>query len=126
MASDPIAYPYSLYMLTIKLRCVIAIKLQKHHSLTEDRLTYIKNFRYNHEQLQNTIANVLGPDDDSIDDVDGTTAPVVIEETWPTSTLANPSSIRVLHFLLQDADFVHMSQACNYPNKLIKLAKFDF
>ena len=56
------------------------IKITKRHSLTEDRLGYIENFRTNHEQLQKTMVNVLGPDDDTTDPADGTAAQVVVEE----------------------------------------------
>lgn len=41
----------------------IPIKVTKRHAATEERLSYIENFRTSHEQLQNTIANVLAPDD---------------------------------------------------------------
>ncbi|PHH56049.1 Dynein heavy chain, cytoplasmic [Ceratocystis fimbriata CBS 114723] len=39
----------------------IPIKVTKKHSQLEDRLKYVSNFRDNHEQLQRTIVNVLGP-----------------------------------------------------------------
>ncbi|TKA59707.1 Dynein heavy chain, cytoplasmic, partial [Cryomyces minteri] len=40
----------------------IPIKIKPRHGKTQDRLKYISNFRTNHEQLQRTIVNVLGPD----------------------------------------------------------------
>ncbi|CAK3926358.1 Dynein heavy chain, cytoplasmic [Lecanosticta acicola] len=58
----------------------IPIKITKRHDKTQDRISYIYKFRDDHEQLQNTIANVLGPDDDSTDVADGTVAPVIVEE----------------------------------------------
>src|SRR6202012_1121165 len=39
----------------------IPIKINARHLETQARLKYIKTFRDNHEQLQKTIVNVLGP-----------------------------------------------------------------
>ncbi|EER38945.1 dynein heavy chain [Histoplasma capsulatum H143] len=39
----------------------ISIKVEPRHSAIQDRLKYINTFRNNHEQLQRTIVNVLGP-----------------------------------------------------------------
>lgn len=39
----------------------IPIKISARHLKTQERLAYIKAFRHGHEQLQRTIANVLGP-----------------------------------------------------------------
>lgn len=39
----------------------IPIKIRSKHAETQDRLKYINTFRTNHEQLQRTIINVLGP-----------------------------------------------------------------
>ncbi|KAK0388532.1 hypothetical protein NLU13_4775 [Sarocladium strictum] len=39
----------------------IPIKITKKHSELESRIKYISTFRDNHEQLQHTIVNVLGP-----------------------------------------------------------------
>jgi len=39
----------------------IPIKITRRHLETQKRLAYIKAFRHGHEQLQRTIANVLGP-----------------------------------------------------------------
>ncbi|KAF1990825.1 hypothetical protein K402DRAFT_460233 [Aulographum hederae CBS 113979] len=39
----------------------IPIKISPRHAKTQNRVEYIENFRNNHEQLQRTIANVLGP-----------------------------------------------------------------
>ena len=38
----------------------IPIKINIRHTKTQERLSYIRNFRVNHEQLQRTIVNVLG------------------------------------------------------------------
>lgn len=39
----------------------IPIKINARHIATQERLAYIRTFRHGHEQLQRTIANVLGP-----------------------------------------------------------------
>lgn len=39
----------------------IPIKIAARHEKTQERLKYINTFRVNHEQLQRTIVNVLGP-----------------------------------------------------------------
>jgi dynein cytoplasmic 1 heavy chain len=39
----------------------IPIKINARHLETQARLNYVSNFRNNHEQLQRTIVNVLGP-----------------------------------------------------------------
>ncbi|KAJ2976789.1 hypothetical protein NQ176_g4738 [Zarea fungicola] len=39
----------------------IPIKINKKHSELESRIVYVTTFRDNHEQLQRTIVNVLGP-----------------------------------------------------------------
>ncbi|KAF8253571.1 hypothetical protein K440DRAFT_576363 [Wilcoxina mikolae CBS 423.85] len=39
----------------------IPIKVAARHLKTQERLAYIRAFRHGHEQLQRTIANVLGP-----------------------------------------------------------------
>ena len=39
----------------------IPIKINIRHTKTQERITYLKTFRINHEQLQRTIINVLGP-----------------------------------------------------------------
>jgi dynein heavy chain 1 len=39
----------------------IPIKISARHLETQERIAYIRTFRHGHEQLQRTIANVLGP-----------------------------------------------------------------
>ena len=39
----------------------IPIKIVPRHTKTKERLAYVRSFRTNHEQLQRTIVNVLGP-----------------------------------------------------------------
>lgn len=60
----------------------IPIKISPRHAKTQERLKYINTFRINHEQLQRTIVNVLGPKgstsgDNAAADPDGA---VIVEE----------------------------------------------
>ncbi|KAL1303469.1 hypothetical protein AAFC00_006850 [Neodothiora populina] len=45
----------------------IPIKVEPRFKQTRDRLKYIATFRINHEQLRDTIANVLGDEQDNLD-----------------------------------------------------------
>ncbi|PLN79159.1 dynein heavy chain [Aspergillus taichungensis] len=61
----------------------IPIKIAARHEKTQERLKYINTFRVNHEQLQRTIVNVLGPKSSSTGDAGaGTTSDgaVIVEE----------------------------------------------
>ncbi|KAL3472098.1 dynein heavy chain, cytoplasmic [Aspergillus californicus] len=61
----------------------IPIKITSRHDKTQERLKYINTFRVNHEQLEQTIANVLGPKTTSAGDVvagTGSDGAVVVEE----------------------------------------------
>jgi dynein heavy chain 1 len=60
----------------------IPIKMNARHADLQARLKYVGNFRDNHEQLQRTIVNVLGPKATMNGVVDGNTADgaVVVEE----------------------------------------------
>ncbi|KAL2821627.1 dynein heavy chain, cytoplasmic [Aspergillus granulosus] len=61
----------------------IPIKISARHEKTQERLNYINTFRVNHEQLQRTIANVLGPKSTSVGDAAagaGADGPVIVEE----------------------------------------------
>jgi dynein heavy chain 1, cytosolic len=60
----------------------IPIKISPKHAQTQDRLNYVNTFRNNHEQLQRTIVNVLGPQSASFPGLEGTAknGPVILEE----------------------------------------------
>ena len=60
----------------------IPIKITPKHAQTQDRLNYVNTFRNNHEQLQRTIVNVLGPQSSSFTRQEGIarTGPVILEE----------------------------------------------
>lgn len=61
----------------------IPIKIAARHEKTQERLKYINTFRVNHEQLQRTIVNVLGPSTSSSAETAagaGSEGAVVVEE----------------------------------------------
>ncbi|KAK1146072.1 dynein heavy chain [Aspergillus melleus] len=61
----------------------IPIKITARHEKTQERLKYINTFRVNHEQLQRTIVNVLGPSTSSSAEAAagaGSDGAVVVEE----------------------------------------------
>ncbi|EAW13048.1 dynein heavy chain [Aspergillus clavatus NRRL 1] len=61
----------------------IPIKVAARHEKTQERLKYINTFRVNHEQLQKTIVNVLGPKTSSAGDTAtgaGSDGAVIVEE----------------------------------------------
>ncbi|KAF1817029.1 putative dynein heavy chain, cytosolic [Eremomyces bilateralis CBS 781.70] len=62
----------------------IPVKVNANHLKTKERLQYIGQFRHNHEQLQRTIINVLGPASSGVvkdlsDSINGTHAVLVAE-----------------------------------------------
>lgn len=62
----------------------IPIKINPRHTKTQERLKYINTFRVNHEQLQRTIVNVLGPKSSASGSTDSagtaTDGAVIVEE----------------------------------------------
>ncbi|KAJ8607590.1 hypothetical protein MRB53_040174 [Persea americana] len=58
----------------------IPIKITKKHAKTQDRLDYVNTFRTNHDQLQRTIVNVLGPEDEATDQAEDENGAVKMEE----------------------------------------------
>jgi dynein heavy chain 1 len=60
----------------------IPIKINPRHAALQQRLKYVNTFRDNHEQLQRTIVNVLGPKSNADGSVDAGSASgvVLIEE----------------------------------------------
>lgn len=58
----------------------IPIKINKKHSELESRIKYVSTFRDNHEQLQRTIVNVLGPNATITGTTETTTNGIVMEE----------------------------------------------
>ena len=84
----------------------IAIKITKRHGKTEDRISYIENFRTNHEQLQKTIANVLGPDEETVNVGDDAAAPVVVEEMGDVDAI---DEISQAYLVVKDVDVLDIS-----------------
>ncbi|KAH6672719.1 dynein heavy chain [Plectosphaerella plurivora] len=60
----------------------IPIKINPRHGELQARLTYVSNFRDNHEQLQRTIVNVLGPKAtiSGVVETTGANGAVIVEE----------------------------------------------
>ena len=84
----------------------IPIKITKRHDKTQDRLSYISTFRDNHDQLQRTIVNVLGPEDDALDGPENATEPVVMEEIGDVDAV---DEIAQAYLAVKDVDVLDIS-----------------
>lgn len=84
----------------------IPIKIAKRHDKTQDRLSYIHTFRDNHEQLQKTIVNVLGPEDDIASANDGLHAPIIVEEMGDVDAV---EEIAQAYLAVRDVDVLDIS-----------------
>ncbi|KAI9836369.1 MAG: hypothetical protein M1819_001398 [Sarea resinae] len=86
----------------------IPIKIAPRHDMTQDRLKYINTFRVNHEQLQRTIVNVLGPKTAVQDPSSGPTAngAVVVEEIGDVDAVEEVSQA---YAALKDVDVLDVS-----------------
>ncbi|GAB1730251.1 hypothetical protein NU195Hw_g9200t1 [Hortaea werneckii] len=84
----------------------IPIKITKRHDRTQDRLSYIAQFRTNHEQLQKTIINVLGPEDDVAESSESTAAPVVVEGMGDVDAV---EEISQAYLAVKDVDVLDIS-----------------
>ncbi|KAF7196635.1 Dynein heavy chain, cytoplasmic [Pseudocercospora fuligena] len=84
----------------------IPIKINRRHDKTQDRIKYIFKFRDDHEQLQNTIANVLGPEEDSADLTDGANGPVIVEEMGDVDAA---EEIAQAYTVVKDVDVLDIS-----------------
>lgn len=85
----------------------IPIKVEPRFRQTRDRLKYISTFRINHEQLRNTIANVLGEEQDIVQNSDGTSGPVYIEEMGDVDAI---EEITQAYSVLKDVDVLDVSE----------------
>ena len=84
----------------------IAIKVQSRHGEIQERLSYVKNFRKSHEELQRTIVTVLGPS--SIRDAaeaDGSTA-VIVDELGDVDAV---EEVTEAYAALKDIDVLDVS-----------------
>lgn len=84
----------------------IPIKIEPRFKQTRDRLKYINTFRINHEQLRDTIANVLGDEHDIVQNSDGTSGPVYIEEMGDVDAI---EEITQAYSVLKDVDVLDVS-----------------
>ncbi|TKA41939.1 Dynein heavy chain, cytoplasmic [Friedmanniomyces endolithicus] len=84
----------------------IPIKITKRHAKTQDRLRYIYTFRDNHDQLQRTIVNVLGPEDDAHHDSDDVAAPLAVEEVGDVDAV---DEIAQAYLAVRDVDVLDIS-----------------
>lgn len=83
----------------------IAIKVQSRHVEIQERLSYVKNFRKNHEELQRTIVTVLGPSSLSAADADGTAA-VIVDELGDVDAV---EEVTEAYAALKDIDVLDVS-----------------
>lgn len=83
----------------------IPIRVEKRHDKTQDRLAYVSTFRTNHDQLQRTIGNVLGPDDDS-GEADVTTA---VADSQEMGDIDAVDEIQQAYTAVKDVDVLDVS-----------------
>ncbi|KAJ6144523.1 hypothetical protein N7470_008418 [Penicillium chermesinum] len=87
----------------------IPIKINARHDKTRERLKYIDTFRVNHEQLQKTIINVLGPKSSSSEEtgasVDSDGA-VIVEEIGDVDAV---EEVAHAYAALQNVDVLDVS-----------------
>lgn len=83
----------------------IPIKIVPRHMKTQERLKYINTFRVNHEQLQRTIVNVLGPK--SAVNANGTDGAVIVEEIGDVDAV---EEVAQAYAALKDVDVLDVSE----------------
>lgn len=86
----------------------IPIKIQSRHAALQQRLKYVSTFRDNHEQLQRTIINVLGPKSGLENQVekDMANGAVVIEEMGDVDAV---EEVKQAYDALRDVDLLDTS-----------------
>lgn len=86
----------------------IPIKIKSRHVELQDRLKYISTFRDNHEQLQRTIVNVLGPKASANGGPDGadTNGAVLIEEMGDVDAV---EEVQQAYAALKNVDLLDVS-----------------
>ncbi|KAL6719365.1 dynein heavy chain [Lecanora helva] len=84
------------------------IKVVGRHTKTQDRMTYIKTFRVNHEQLQRTIVTVLGKKslDNSAVEEDQNNQVVLVEEIGDVDAV---QEVAQAYAALKDVDVLDVS-----------------
>ncbi|CRG84277.1 Dynein heavy chain, cytoplasmic [Talaromyces islandicus] len=83
----------------------IPIKIIPRHTKTQERLKYINTFRVNHEQLQRTIVNVLGPK--SAVNANGADGAVIVEEIGDVDAV---EEVTEAYAALKDVDVLDVSE----------------
>lgn len=83
----------------------IPIKIVPRHMKTQERLKYINTFRVNHEQLQRTIVNVLGPK--SAVNANGTDGAIIVEEIGDVDAV---EEVAQAYAALKDVDVLDVSE----------------
>jgi dynein heavy chain 1 len=82
----------------------IPIKINARHLETQARLKYITNFRNNHEQLQRTIVNVLGPSSMGSDEGSST---ILVDELGDVDAV---EEVTQAYVSLKDVDVLDVSE----------------
>ncbi|KAF2838922.1 hypothetical protein M501DRAFT_1004768 [Patellaria atrata CBS 101060] len=87
---------------------LIPIKITARHLQTRNRLSYVRTFRANHEQLQHTIINVLGAESAPRDSKDAANGggPIVIEEIGDVDAV---EEVAQAYTALKDVDILDVS-----------------
>lgn len=88
----------------------IPIKITNKHDTTQGRLEFIAKFRVEHEQLQRTIVQVLGPEDEGAEGLDGVAAPVLVEELGDFDAI---EEISQAYNAVKDVDVMDTSPKAN-------------
>lgn len=86
----------------------IPIKFAARHAKLQDRLNYINTFRTNHEQLQRTIVNVLGPKSTISSESNGAilNGAIIVEEIGDVDAVEEVSQA---YAALRDVDVLEVS-----------------
>ncbi|OKL56213.1 Dynein heavy chain, cytoplasmic [Talaromyces atroroseus] len=83
----------------------IPIKISPRHLKIQERLKYINTFRVNHEQLQRTIVNVLGPK--SSVNANGVDGAIIVEEIGDVDAV---EEVTQAYAALKDVDVLDVSE----------------
>jgi len=84
----------------------IPIKIAPRHAELQARLKYVSNFRDNHEQLQRTIVNVLGPKANINGIVEGADGTAIVEEIGDVDAV---EEVRQAWEALRDVDLLDVT-----------------
>ncbi|GAB7338645.1 hypothetical protein MBLNU457_5378t2 [Dothideomycetes sp. NU457] len=85
----------------------IAMKVEPRFKQLRERIAYIRTFRESHEQLRNTIADVLADDDDDTKSGAEKSGPVIIKEMGDVDAI---EEINEAYSVLKDVDVLDVSE----------------